>query len=173
MSPYADAAQILNIHYEFFPYQLCYLLFSWTFAERSAHISRCQASQTKRDERNLGTPLHLGESRSCSLRRMPSNFIRIWYNCIRVRASLGRHDVLGCHGCTMQPPVLNRRECKKIQLNSLGLTNFKYNLASPNPTCFDVPPLDHMVNIYDYHLNGPKYHLSFEVGNVTLGFAFY
>ena len=50
VSSCADAAQIPPLRHDFFAYQLYYLLFNWTPAERDAHISRCLALQNERDK---------------------------------------------------------------------------------------------------------------------------
>ena len=121
VSSRANAAQILFPRHDFVSYRLYSLLFCWTPAERGAHISRCPASQAERDKREVGAPLLLGESPVCSPRHFSSMFVNSWYNCNRVRASLQRRDVLGRHGCTMQPPASHRHKCKKIQVNSSGL----------------------------------------------------
>jgi hypothetical protein len=112
-----------SLRHDFFPYQLYDLLFSWTPAERGAHISRRPALQNERDKREARAPLLLGESSGYFLRCCPRTCVHSWHNRDRVRASLKRRHVLGRHGCTMQPPCSHRHKCKMIYVNSLGIAN--------------------------------------------------
>jgi hypothetical protein len=155
------------VHISSLSSKVFHLLLCWTLAERHAHISRCQATQVKRDERESRTHLLLAEGPGCFLQHLPSSFVNSWYNCNCVRASLRRRVVLGWHGCTMQPPGSQRHKCKSISVGVSGWLIFEL-LACPDATCFNLSPLDYIVGIHDCYLDGSEFRLSYKVGVAAL-----
>jgi hypothetical protein len=55
---------------------------------------------------------------------LSSRCVHSWYSCNRARTSLRRRNVLGRHGCTMQPPASHQHECTTTQGNPSGLLMF-------------------------------------------------